>query len=118
MNFTIGKISFLDNGISYQLHPGRNVIGRKSLRSEADIQIDTAGKRSMSREHIVIEVKKVPIKGFVHYLTLYKEKVNPTYIREEQVLYGDCIILSHGDIIKLPDAILKFEIPDEEATDI
>ena len=71
----------------------------------------------MSREHIVIEIKKVPAKGFVHYLSLYKEKVNKTFVGNEPLVYGDCIILNHGDIIKLPDADLRFEIPNEDDTD-
>lgn len=117
MNFTLGKIKILGGTGSYQLKPGRNIIGRRGRKSEADFQIDTGEKRSMSREHIVIEVKKVPGKGFVHYLSLFKERVNKTYIGNEPIVYGDCIILAHGDVIKLPDANLKFEIPDDEATD-
>lgn len=118
MNLTLGKVNLIGTGISYQLRPGRNVIGRKGTKSEANFQIDTYEKRAMSREHIVIEVKKVPAKGFVHYVSLFKERVNATFIGNEQLLYGDCIVLNHGDIIKLPDASLKFEIPDDDATDI
>lgn len=117
-NYTLGKVTAIGSGVSYQLRPGRNVIGRKGQKSEANFQIDTADKRSMSREHIVIEVKKLPLKGFVHYVSLYKEKVNKTSIGNEPLLFGDCIVLNHGDIIKLPDASLKFEIPDGEETDI
>lgn len=117
-NFTIGKLRILGTGITYQLKPGRNVIGRKAQRSVADFQVDTGGGRSMSREHIVIEVKKIPSKGFVHYLSLFKDRVNKTYVGSEPLVYGDCIILTDGDIIKLPDANLKFEIPDNEDTDI
>lgn len=117
-NFTLGKLKILGGSGTYQLKPGRNIIGRRGQKSEANFQIDTGEKRSMSREHIVIDVKKVPGKGFVHYISLFKEKVNKTYIGNEPLVYGDCIILAHGDVIKLPDANLKFEIPDEEATDI
>lgn len=116
-NYTLGKITAVEYGISYDLKPGRNVIGRKGQKSGADFQIDTAGKRSMSREHIVIEVKSVPAKGFVHYALLYKEKVNKTFIGNEQLLYGDCIVLNHGDMVRLPDATLRFEIPDDEGTE-
>lgn len=117
INFTLGKVRLLGTGISYQLKIGRNVIGRKGTKSNANFQIDTGEKRSMSREHIVIEVKKVPAKGFVHYISLFKEKVNKTFIGNEPLLYGDCIVLNHGDVIKLPDATLKFDIPDEEGTE-
>lgn len=117
-NYTLGKVTIVGSRVSYQLKPGRNIIGRKGQKSAADFQIDTADKRSMSREHIVIEVKKVPVKGFVHYVSLYKEKVNATSIGKNPLLFGDCIVLNHGDLIKLPDATLRFEIPDEEETDI
>lgn len=117
-NYTIGKLKILGGSGSYQLKPDRNIIGRRGQKSEANFQIDTGEKRSMSREHIVIDVKKVPGKGFVHYISLFKKEVNETYIGNEPIVYGDCIILAHGDVIKLPDANLKFEIPDEEVTDI
>jgi hypothetical protein len=117
-NYTLGKIAVIGSGQSYQLKPGRNIIGRKGQKSEANFQIDTAEKHFMSREHIVIEVKKLPIKGYVHYVSLYKEKVNKTFIGNEPLLYGDCLVLHHGDLIKLPDATLRFEIPDEDETDI
>ena len=118
MNLTLGRVKICGTAISYQLRPGRNVIGRKGAKSGADFQIDTGENRFMSREHIVIEVKKLPSKGFVHYVSLFKEKVNKTSVGDEPLLFGDCIVLNHGDIIKLPDANLKFEIPDDEATDI
>jgi hypothetical protein len=116
--FILGQVTVVTNGRSYHLKPGRNIIGRKGVNSNANFQIDTEGKRAMSREHIVIEVKKVPAKGFIHYVSLYKEKVNKTFIGNEPLLYGDCIVLNHGDMIKLPDATLRFEIPDEDGTDI
>lgn len=117
MNFTQGRVVVVGTGVSYRLKPGRNIIGRKASKSNADFGIDTGENRKMSREHIVIEIKKVPAKGFVHYLSLYKEKVNKTFVGNEPLVYGDCIILNHGDIIKLPDADLRFEIPNEDDTD-
>ena len=117
LNFTIGRLKVSGAGTTFRLKPGRNVIGRKATKSGADFQIDTGEQRAMSREHIVVEVKKVPAKGFVHYLSLFKEKVNKTWLGNEQLLFGDVIVLNHGDIIKLPDATLIFEIPDDEATD-
>ena len=117
LNFTIGRLKVSGAGTTFRLKPGRNVIGRKATKSGADFQIDTGEQRAMSREHIVVEVKKVPSKGFVHYLSLFKEKVNKTWLGNEQLLFGDVIVLNHGDIIKLPDVTLIFEIPDDEATD-
>lgn len=117
LNFTLGVLKVVGTGKTFQLRPGRNVIGRKGQKSSADFQIDTAEKRSMSREHIVIEVKKAPTSGFVHQVSLYKEKVNKTFIGSVQLLYGDRIILNHGDLIRLPDATVRFEIPDGEETE-
>lgn len=102
----------------YQLKLGKNVVGRKANVSSADIQIQTGESRRMSREHVVIEVKKVEGRGLVHYISLYKEKLNPTFVGDERLEYGDCLVLNQGDEIKLPDCTLIFEIPDEEGTEI
>ena len=71
----------------------------------------------MSRNHLVVEVKKVPGKGFVHCVSLYKDKVNETKVNDTQLEYGDCVVLKNGDLLRLPDATLVFEIPDDEKTD-
>lgn len=118
MNFTLGRLKVVGTTTVFPLRTGRNVVGRKSEKSQADFKIDTAEKRAMSREHILIEVKKLPVKGFVHYVSLYKKEVNKTFIGNEPLVYGDVLILGHGDVIRLPDATLKFEIPDDEATEI
>ena len=91
------------------LKVGKNVIGRKvSIETNADFMIATPGKNRLSREHLVIEVKQAGNNGFVHNVSLYKEKVNDTYVGTEKLEYGDCLRLEEGDIIKLPDATLKF----------
>lgn len=115
-NYIIGRLRIKGGERMFQLRPGKNVIGRKGVKSHADFQIDTEDNKRMSREHLVIEVKKIPAKGFVHYVSLCKEKVNKTYVGNEQLLYGDCIVLRDGDIIRLPGTELRFEIPDEDAT--
>ena len=118
-NLILGQLSCPDLGQPYRLKPGRNIVGRKASNSTADCQIPPlAGSKRMSREHLVIEVKKVAGKGFVHYVSLYKERVNVTFVNNAELEYGDCIVLSHGDIIRLPDAVVKFEIPDEEGTQL
>lgn len=118
MNLTIGKLTVRGTDTTFRLTAGRNIIGRRSARSGADFQIDTGEKRAMSREHLVIEIKKIPGRGFVHYLSLFKEKVNDTFIGKEKLEYGDTVVLNHGDIIRLPDATLRFEIDDPESTKI
>lgn len=119
MNFTIGRLKLQGSDICYQLKPGINEIGRKSKNSSVDFQIDTGDSRRMSRKHLVVEVVKESYKGYVHYVSLSKENVNPTTVNGNQMCYGvDKVILNNGAIIKLPDAELRFEIPDEEATEL
>ncbi len=114
-NYTIGRL--IADSVPYQLQPGKNIIGRKAEGSGAHVQIPCTSKR-MSREHLVIEIKKVPGKGSVHYVSLNKAQVNPTYIGSMQLEYGDKLILKHNDIIRLPDMEVRFEIPDEEGTEL
>lgn len=118
-NYTLGQLNVIGSkGLAYRLKTGKNIIGRQASASTADIQIPTGGSRRLSREHLIIEIKKIPGKGFVHYVSLYKLQCNATFINDSKLEYGDCIILRHGDIIKLPDISIKFEIPDDEGTDI
>lgn len=119
LNYTFGEIKVLNSNVaSFRLKTGKYIIGRKANSSIADFQIPTDGNNRMSKEHIVIEVKKVPQKGIVHYISLYKEKVNDTFLNNDKMSYGEIVILKNGDIIKLPDASLRFEINDEEGTEI
>jgi hypothetical protein len=110
----IGRLVLQPSGVTYQLKLGRNVVGRKGVSSKADLQIDTEGKRNMSREHLVIDVKQEPGKGIVHYASLFKELVNDTYVNKARLAFGDCVVLNDGDLIRLPDATLKLVIYDEE----
>lgn len=116
VNWTLGKFTVPSLNISYQLKPGKNIIGRKATGSSAQCQIPCPSKR-MSREHLIIEIRKVPGKGFVHYASLYKEHVNATFVGKNQLEYGDCFVLNDKDIIKLPDVEGRFIIPDEEGTE-
>ena len=116
-NVTVGQLLINPSGKTFQLKLGRNVIGRKSRQSSADIQIDCTTRR-MSRDHLVIDVVKESLKGIVHYASLYKAAVNDTFIGQMKLEYGDKIPLSNGALIKLPDVDVTFIIPDEEATDM
>lgn len=116
-NLLIGCLEPIDGGEPYRLHVGTTVVGRRSPQSKADYQLPVDSKR-MSREHLLIEVKKVEGKGFVHYLSLYKERVNPTYVGKVQIFAGDKVVLRSGDIIRLPDAAIRFVIPDDDGTQI
>jgi len=118
INLRIGRLNIQNTGISYQLKTGRNIVGRKALSSSADFQIPTGDNNTMSREHLIIEVKNIPGKGFVHYVSLFKERLNKTFVDNEQITYGDCVILNNGDSLRLPGATLLFELPDNDATTI
>lgn len=115
----LGIVRLLGRNITYQLKAGKNTIGRKCSSSDADFQIDTGSSRLMSRQHLQIEAVKKGAKGYVHYASLCRDNINTTAINGEPLLYKvDQIILNPGDMINLPDAELRFEIPDEEATEI
>lgn len=116
-NLMIGCLKVKTTGQTFRLSPGRNVIGRKASASSANIQLDTGENHRVSREHIVIEVKKIPGKGFVHYLSLYKERVNPTFLNKVSMMFGDCMVLKNGDIISLPNFDIVFELHESEGTD-
>ena len=117
-NLTVGRLVVPTTGASYQLRSGENIIGLKASASTAHFQINTGEKKRMSREHLIIEVKRLPASGYTHYVSLFKERLNKTFINNNQLLWGDTLILQHGDRIKLPDIDLVFEHPDEEATQI
>ncbi len=101
----------------WQLHEGRNVVGREAQSSHAQIRLPCTDRR-MSREHLVIEVSRVEGKGFVHCASLTKEQVNPTYVGSVLLEYGDKIVLHHNDVIKLPGIELRFEQAGGESTEL
>jgi hypothetical protein len=53
----------------------------------------------------------------MHYVRLYKQTVNNTYINNQLLSFGGERLLSAGDVISLPDGLnLVFEFPDEDET--
>lgn len=117
-NYTLGELLMAGIGAPFRLTMGRNVIGRKASASTADVQIPTGDSKRLSREHLVIDIKKVPGKGLVHFVSLFKEKTNATFINDTRLEYGDCVVLQSGDVLKLPDATVRFVIPDEDETEL
>ena len=96
-NLVLGQLKVLPSGPSFQLRPGQNVVGRKVVNPpHADFQIPTVVNR-MSRQHLLVEVKKVPGKGFVHYVSLYGQRANATFVGNNQLEVGDCVVLNDGD---------------------
>jgi len=100
---------------TYQLKVGTNIIGRDSPSSKADVRINTGSSHRLSREHAVIDVKT--IQGKLSYsFRLYKNEVNPTYVSGEQIAYGDAVRLNPGDVLKLADVTLVFDLADQDKT--
>lgn len=118
-DFKLGQLILVGTGIRYQLKPRMNTVGRKNSSKPANFQIDTGESKLMSRCHLMINVEKDENRGYVHYLSLGKANVNPTTVNGNVLTFGiDSVILHHGDVIELPDATLRFEMPDEDATEI
>lgn len=113
-----GMLSVESTGQTYFLKPGRNVIGRRATSSGAMFQIDTRGDKTVSREHIIIEVKNEPSGEVSFYISLYKDQVSPTFIGSEPLLPGDIIKLKPNDNIRLNNLVIKFEIIDPEKTQV
>lgn len=105
-----GKLTVLpDPNTSEQVYPlyeGIILVGRKSGESKAAIAIHTSD-RSMSREHIRIEVKKDPKGGYKHYLSDNKSK-NHTLYNNNYLDEGEVVVLNNNDEIIIGRTILRF----------
>lgn len=114
----IGELQVDANVNNFKLREGRNVIGRKATTSKADIQIMPKTEKSrISREHIVINVKKLKSGNYIHALSLYKDEVNDTFYNDQKLKFGDSYFLKKNDVIKMPDGlIINFVLSDKEKT--
>lgn len=92
----------------FPLYEGIVVAGRKSSASKAAIAIETADK-SMSREHIRIEVKKEPKGGYKHYLSDNNSK-NRTLYNSSYLSEGEVVVLSDNDEIVIGRTSLRFNV--------
>lgn len=117
-NNIIGQLCMLKGGATFPLKPGRNVIGRKADSSKATIQIPAGDSKRISREHLVINVSPVAGQGYMYSVSLFKDHVNKTLVNGAELQPGEELPLKHGCRIDLPDMPLRFEIVDEEGTDI
>ncbi len=114
---SVGRLVVVSTSMPFQLTAGRNIIGRMATGSVANVQIPCEG-RLVSRDHLLIEIENETGKGLVHYVSLNKQQVNPTYVGDVLLEYGNKIVLKHNDIIKLPGMEVRFELPDEEGTEL
>ena len=94
------------NGKSYELSIGRNSVGRKAITSTADVQIET-DDRFLSREHMVINVRRLPDGGVKVDISNDKNK-NVTRINDMILEQGDAIVLHDGDTIAIGATIMTF----------
>ena len=100
------------------------VVGREAKSSTADIQIpDVTHSCRMSRSHLVIE-KRMEYGQKVYYASLYEtdpmKRVNPTFVNNYRMMVGETVMLNSGDIINMPNELLRFEIikSDTEETEL
>ena len=105
-----GRITVLPNPDTkeqvFPLYEGTYIIGRKSASSKANIAIETMD-RSMSREHIRIEVKKDASGRYKHFLSDNNSK-NHTLYNNNILETGEVMVLNDKDEIVLGHTILRF----------
>lgn len=98
----------LFDAISYPLKEGQNIVGRKGNTSKATVQIDTAD-RYMSRQHIAIEVTKMPEGILKAVLSNYQNK-NQTSVDGQPINGGDAIRLTDGNAITMGHTKVTFKL--------
>lgn len=104
-------------GQPIHLVEGQNIVGRKATTSKAHIQIvPPQGDMRISREHLLIDVSRVPGKGYLHHLSLCKKDVNDTFLNDSKIGYPEKVLLKSMDLVRLPGVTLRFELPDGEST--
>lgn len=105
-----GKITVLPDPDTpeqtFFLYEGILTIGRKSNASKATLCIVT-GDRSMSREHIRLEVKKDAKGGYKHYLSDNNSK-NHTLYNSNYLEDGEVVVLNDNDEITIGRTVLRF----------
>jgi len=91
----------------FQLSEGVIIVGRKAKVSTATICIKT-GDKTMSRNHLRIEVKKNPKgNGYFHYLSDNNSKNNTLY-NGKCIENGEVVVLKDNDVIVLGRTIIRF----------
>lgn len=109
----IGTLIQTGMGRKYELKPGRNTIGRKASTSPATIQIET-NDLYMSRDHAEIVVKQNKYGEYMHIFRNSKNK-NDTFVNGQKVENGDELVLYGGEIIKMANTQVRFELSRQTA---
>lgn len=104
-----GYLSY--GGKCFELHEGRNTVGRYNSKHEASIEFETAD-RSMSRVHSLLEVvrtKSGRVKVIVSDLrSVDKIALMPTLVDDDPLVDDDRLVLEDGDTIQMGEQIIRF----------
>lgn len=91
-----------------QLHNGINRIGRASQSVHVEVPLPTDDPQ-MSRCHAMIKMEQKPNGEILHFLEDANSK-NGTYCRNQLLSRGDSVVLTKGDIIRLGNTELMFDM--------
>ena len=109
---SVGKLTVMANPDTetqtFLLQEGIFIIGRQSSASKADLAIQT-NDRSMSREHLRLEVKKEERGGYKHFLSDNNSK-NHTLYNNKYLEEGEIVVLQDNDEIIIGHTILRFNL--------
>ena len=98
-------VRLMADGISYPLREGGNIVGRRTPKNNASVQI-TTDDCTMSRRHILIKITSLPDGNKRVVLSNYENK-NPTYLNGMQIVDGDRVMLSDGNTITIGRTTLR-----------
>lgn len=101
-----GKGMLKCGGGLYQLQGGRNVVGRKSSKSEADVQIATNDKH-MSRTHAVIKMTRIADGSLKAMISCCKDRLT-TIVGGQSLSVGDEVVLTSGITLVLGETSLVY----------
>ena len=96
----------LFEGKEYELSIGSNTVGRSASTSIADVQIET-DDLFMSREHAVINVRRLPNGGLKIDISNFKNK-NTTKVNDYRLESDDAIVLHDGDTVEMGSTSMTF----------
>ena len=83
----------------YPLRLGRNLVGRASKTSNADVQIPT-NDNQMSREHAIINIKRIADGSLRTLIRNFKDNL-VTIVKDMQLETNDEVVLTNGTNLKM-----------------
>lgn len=107
-----GVLINTQTGSRHYLKLGRNSIGREVISPLPSVTIpikETQTHNTMSREHAIIEITRLGNGSYRHFLYNWKGK-NGTFVDGTPLNDGERVILVHGQMIKLGQVLLRFEL--------